>query len=131
MSEATAVQELLAVSRRLLEAIDKQDWAEYKDLCDPTITAFEPEAIGHLVGGLPFHEFYFQDRGGPRRQSTISSPHVRLMGDAAVVSYVRLTQRAEDNGSYVSAAAEETRVWQRQQGGWKHVHFHRTPVGSR
>ncbi|MFM8486316.1 MAG: hypothetical protein ACKOCH_08260 [Bacteroidota bacterium] len=23
---------------------------------------------------------------------------------------------------------EETRVWHRQQGKWKHVHFHRSPA---
>ena len=49
MSES-AVQELLAVSRRLLESIDRQDWAAYRELCDSTITAFEPEAVGHLEG---------------------------------------------------------------------------------
>ena len=23
---------------------------------------------------------------------------------------------------------EETRVWQKQKNGWKHVHFHRSPL---
>ena len=130
MSEVAAVQELLSLNVRLLEAIDKQDWPAYRELCDSTITAFEPEAVGHLVSGLPFHEFYFQERTGPRRQSTVSSPHVRLMGDIAVVSYVRLTQRAEESGRFVTRAAEETRVWQRRNGAWKHVHCHRSPIGS-
>ena len=26
------------------------------------------------------------------------------------------------------AAFEETRVWQRRDGRWRHVHFHRSPV---
>jgi calcium/calmodulin-dependent protein kinase (CaM kinase) II len=132
MSEAAHVKELLSLSRRLLDAIDGQDWAAYRDLCDPTITAFEPEAVGHLVGGLAFHEFYFQgERSKARKQSTISSPHVRLMGDSAVVSYVRLTQRVDENGQFISGAAEETRVWQNQNGAWKHVHFHRSPIDAR
>ena len=31
-------------------------------LCDPHLTAFEPEAIGNLVEGLEFHKFYFDNR---------------------------------------------------------------------
>src|SRR5215211_4827197 len=91
------VQELLRLSRRLLESIDRQDWETYSELCDPSLTCFEPEAGGHLVTGVDFHHFYFEKRGagggGPSaRQSSISSPSVRLMGDAAVVTYVRLVQ---------------------------------------
>ena len=31
-------------------------------LCDPHLTAFEPEALGNLVEGLEFHKFYFDNR---------------------------------------------------------------------
>lgn len=34
----------------------------YRRLCDPNMTAFEPEAIGNLVEGLDFHKFYFDNR---------------------------------------------------------------------
>lgn len=30
-----------------------------QELCDGSLTCFEPEAVGHLVEGLPFHKFYF------------------------------------------------------------------------
>ena len=30
-----------------------------------TLTAFEPEALGHLVEGLAFHRFYFELGGVP------------------------------------------------------------------
>ena len=78
---------------RLLECITGGDWATYQELCDPTLTACEPEAPGQLVSGLAFHRFYF-DLGGVRgkHQTTVCSPHVRVMGDAAVVSYARLVQ---------------------------------------
>jgi hypothetical protein len=58
----------------------------------------------------------------------MSSPHVRIMADVAVVSYVRLNQRLVD-GAPVTRVVEETRVWQRQNGAWKHVHFHRSLPG--
>ena len=55
----------------------------------------------------------------------MASPHMRIMGDVAVVSYVRLNQRV--NGGVPSMrAVAETRVWQKQNGTWKHVHFHRS-----
>lgn len=30
-------------------------------MCDPAVTAFEPEALGNLVEGLDFHRFYFEN----------------------------------------------------------------------
>ena len=125
----TVTEEVLAASRKLLASIDSGNWAEYVKLCDETITCFEPEALGHLVAGLPFHEFYFKLPGnGTPRQSTMASPDVRVLSDtSAVVTYVRLTQKLDAQGAPVSVRAMETRVWQKQDGVWKHVHFHRTP----
>lgn len=126
MSDAT--HELLELSARLLESIQNGDWSAYEELCDPTISAFEPEARGHLVEGLEFHQFYFNLKSAPRpTNNTISSPHVRLIGkDAAVVSYVRLVQTVDDAGRPVTRHIEETRVWERRDGRWRHVHFHRS-----
>ena len=129
---ATDKQELLALSQRLLDVIDGRDWAGYAKLCDPSLTAFEPESVGNLVEGMAFHQFYFPNEGTAvesRQRSTICSPHVRLMGDVAVVSYVRLSQRA-DGGGNSTVTNEETRVWQRQDGIWQHVHFHRSRSGE-
>ena len=53
---------------------------------------------------------------------------MRLMGDsAAVISYVRLTQSLDASGAPQTGRMEETRVWQKIGGEWKHVHFHRSP----
>lgn len=123
----SAEQELLSLSQKLLTAIDAGDWATYAGLCDESLTCFEPEAMGQLISGLPFHKFYFDlPKGKTPKQSTIASPHVRIVGDAAVVSYVRVVQKLDGNGAPVSSAALETRVWQKTAAGWKHVHFHRS-----
>ena len=127
-SESTVIDELLELNQRLLESIMVGDWETYAALCDPTLSAFEPEARGQLVEGLDFHGFYF-DRGGVQgpHNTTMTSPHVRLMGEsAAVVSCVRLVQRLDDAGKPITTRCEETRVWQRQNGVWRHVHFHRS-----
>ena len=121
--------ELLAINQRLLDSITRGDWTTYEELCDPTLTAFEPEALGHLVEGMPFHQFYFR-LGGVKGEhtTTMSSPHVRVMGDVAVICYVRLNQRVDAAGNPTTKAIEETRVWQKREGKWRHVHFHRSPL---
>jgi calcium/calmodulin-dependent protein kinase (CaM kinase) II len=120
-------QAVLEVSRRLLASIDAGDWKAYADLCDPQLTCFEPEALGNLVSGMPFHKFYFDlPSSGTPRQSSMSSPNIRVMGDVAIVCYIRLVQKLDAQGQPVTAAVEETRVWQRVNGAWKHIHFHRS-----
>ncbi len=127
MSDPT--HEVLLLTQRLLDSITDGDWATYQELCDPTLTAFEPEAPGQLVEGLPFHRFYF-DLGGVRgrHQTTMCSPRVRLLGEAAVVTYVRLVQRVGADGNAVTVATAETRVWEKREGRWRHVHFHRSAL---
>jgi calcium/calmodulin-dependent protein kinase (CaM kinase) II len=133
MSDAVKA-ELVALNQKLLAAIVSGDWKTYAELCDPSISCFEPEARGHLVEGMPFHKFYFDlPSTGPKpavgTTVTMSSPHVRLMGaEAAVLSYIRLNQKLNAAGEPMTAHVEETRVWQKIGGAWKHVHFHRSPL---
>ncbi|MDA0334993.1 MAG: DUF4440 domain-containing protein [bacterium] len=120
-------QELLQLSQRLIDCIVAGDWQTYESLCDPALTAFEPEALGHQVAGLPFHRFYFElGTSSGAKNATMIAPQVRMLGaDAALITYVRLTQQQTETGP-VSRQCEETRVWQRRDGRWWHVHFHRS-----
>lgn len=130
MSEGSD-DELLSLNQRLLDSIASGDWAAYAELCDPGLTAFEPEACGQLVVGMEFHRFYFDV--GPargRHHTTMAAPRVRRMGDVAVVTYVRLNQRVAADGSPYTRSYEETRVRQKQGGRWRHVHFHRSVPAS-
>jgi calcium/calmodulin-dependent protein kinase (CaM kinase) II len=121
--------ELLQLNQRLLESIAAADWATYQELCDPSLTAFEPEAVGQLVEGMAFHHFYFNlGRARGNHHTTMCSPRVRVMGDVAVIAYVRLNQRQAGDATPFTAAFEETRVWQRRDGRWRHVHFHRSAL---
>ena len=110
--EQATIKQVLDLNGRLLLSIAEGDWKTYSELCDPTITAFEPEARGQLAEGMEFHRFYFDLGGisGPHN-TTICAPHVRLLGDVAVVCYVRLVQRLDDAGKPVTSRNEETRVW--------------------
>jgi calcium/calmodulin-dependent protein kinase (CaM kinase) II len=127
-AQETDSRELLDLTQQLLGAIAAGDWETYQLLCAGTLTAFEPEARGHLVEGLDFHQYYFSlQRPQHPTNTTIAAPHVRLVGsDAAIVSYIRLVQDVDEMGKPQTSRFEETRVWQKQQGQWRHVHFHRS-----
>jgi len=143
-----AADELLSLNQQLLESIAAGDWDTYHRLCDPSLTAFEPEALGHLVEGMNFHRFYFDRKpSGPGergtgvspvrmgetpmpRNTTMVAPKVRLLGDVAIITYVRLVQRLDEQQRPVTIAYEETRVWHKQSSGWRHVHFHRSQNGK-
>jgi calcium/calmodulin-dependent protein kinase (CaM kinase) II len=124
-------EELLRLNQRLLECIASADWATYQELCDPALTAFEPEGLGQLVEGLEFHRFYFNLGSVTRsQQTTMNSPKIRVLGDVAIIAYVRLNQRVGADGLPLTTGFEETRIWQRQGAHWKHIHFHRSPLPS-
>ncbi len=121
---------ILALTQQLFVSITAGDWGAYVELCDPSITCFEPEALGNLVDGLDFHHYYFNlpASGNPTPvQANMIGPHIRIIGDVGIIAYVRLTQKIVD-GKPVTTAMEETRIWHRQKGKWKHVHFHRSPA---
>lgn len=122
-------QEIIDLTQQLLDSISGGDWETYTKLCDPSLTCFEPEAQGHLVEGMEFHKFYFDmqsDNVKPHVNVTIASPHVRMIGhDTAIICYTRLLQAVAGDAPYTKSF-EETRVWEKQNGLWRHVHFHRS-----
>ena len=57
MTESVEAQ-ILRLNQRLLDAIAAADWGTYEELCDPELTAFEPEARSQRVEGLEFHDVW-------------------------------------------------------------------------
>nr|NP_001191515.1 CaM kinase II delta [Aplysia californica]ACN43222.1 CaM kinase II delta [Aplysia californica] len=123
-------QEIIKLTEQLLQAITSGDYGEYTKLVDPHLTSFEPEALGNLIVGLDFHKFYFDhvlSKNNKPVNTSILNPHVHLLGeDAACIAYVRLTQFIDRNGLPITKHSEETRIWQRKDGKWQNVHFHRS-----
>jgi len=122
------VDEILRLTRELLDAIAAGDWDRYALLCEPDVTCFEPEARGDLVEGLDFHRFYFRERRpAGAGQTTLIGPRVRVLSaHAAIVTYVRLVQSRDPSGQASTARYEETRVWRRREGRWRLAHLHRS-----
>uniref|UniRef100_A0A8C8Z5Q4 calcium/calmodulin-dependent protein kinase n=1 Tax=Prolemur simus TaxID=1328070 RepID=A0A8C8Z5Q4_PROSS len=123
-------QEIIKVTEQLIEAINNGDFEAYTKICDPGLTAFEPEALGNLVEGMDFHRFYFENalsKSNKPIHTIILNPHVHLVGeDAACIAYIRLTQYMDGGGMPKTMQSEETRVWHRRDGKWQNVHFHRS-----
>ncbi|HRI43342.1 MAG TPA: nuclear transport factor 2 family protein [Fimbriimonadaceae bacterium] len=115
--------ELLGLTRRLLDAIAGGDWDIYVAFTDANLTCFEPEACGLLVEGLDIHRFYFElPRSDVRKVDHMVHARVVPLGpDAAIVAYVRLVQLPTETRHF-----EETRVWRRTGGVWRQVHVHRS-----
>lgn len=127
-------QEIIKMTEQLIEAINNGDFDAYTKICDPHLTAFEPEALGNLVEGMDFHKFYFENVLGKNCKAintTILNPHVHLLGeDAACIAYVRLTQYTDKQGQWYTHQSEETRVWHKRDNKWQNVHFHRSAERS-
>ncbi|KAH8099182.1 calmodulin-dependent protein kinase [Aureococcus anophagefferens] len=126
------VRDIEIANARLLDAIASGDYLTYSCLVSDDLTCFEPEGCGHLVQGIDFHKYYFDlaraDDAAPRKKNTtMVDPHTRVVGDVAVVAYVRLVQ-----DGFRTTRCEETRVWRRMPAGdsalskWQLVHFHRS-----
>ena len=134
----TIEEEIVNKNKELLLAIDTKDWLKYKELVDETITCFEPEAKGNLVGGLDFHHYYFTLDSNAKPKSTIVNAHVRMIGEnSAIVSYIRVIQLISIKRDVVEPLTktyEETRVWQllplpnSPLYSWRNVHFHRSSL---
>ncbi|XP_076766203.1 calcium/calmodulin-dependent protein kinase II isoform X14 [Xylocopa sonorina] len=125
-------QEIIKMTEQLIDSINTGDFEAYTKICDPHLTAFEPEALGNLVEGMDFHKFYFDNVLGKNCKAvntTILNPHVHLLGeDAACIAYVRLTQYMDKQGVAHTHQSEESRVWHKRDNKWQNVHFHRSAV---
>ncbi|XP_033225006.1 calcium/calmodulin-dependent protein kinase type II alpha chain isoform X8 [Belonocnema kinseyi] len=126
-------QEIIKMTEQLIESINTGDFEAYTKICDPHLTAFEPEALGNLVEGMEFHKFYFDNavlgKNCKAVNTTILNPHVHLLGeDAACIAYVRLTQYMDKQGVAHTQQSEESRVWHKRDNKWQNVHFHRSAV---
>ncbi|EZA53095.1 Calcium/calmodulin-dependent protein kinase type II subunit beta, partial [Ooceraea biroi] len=125
-------QEIIKMTEQLIESINTGDFEAYTKICDPHLTAFEPEALGNLVEGMDFHKFYFDNVLGKNCKAvntTILNPHVHLLGeDAACIAYVRLTQYMDKQGVAHTQQSEESRVWHKRDNKWQNVHIHRSAV---
>ena len=137
-SSANLVDSIIKLTEELNQVIINSDYKRYTELTSPDLSCFEPEGDGHLIAGLKFHEFYFEQWDSLKENSKIKtnlsilSPHVNILADnrVAVIGYIKMVQFFDGNNcSFKSMSWEETRVWNLEEktGKWMQVHFHRSP----
>jgi hypothetical protein len=124
MSDAT--EELWATLRKLLHSIQRGDVEAYRAMVSPALTCFEPATAGHRIEGLEFHLFMSRNHPPPSDYHLeIVSPVIRAHENIGYVAYTLLASRATGTGVAITTT-NETRVFERHQGQWKMVHFHRS-----
>ena len=123
-------REIVNLTQELMTSIYEGDYETYVRLCDEEMTCFEPETAGNLIGGMPFHKYYFdnllgKNKSGPLH-TTITHPHVVMLGDdSAFICYIFLIQTLQGDKP-VTIQREETRIWKKKDGMWKSLHFHKS-----
>jgi calcium/calmodulin-dependent protein kinase (CaM kinase) II len=110
----------------LLHAIRSGDNDFYKKHVSADLTCFEPESQGHIVDGLPFHEFFMTNfKNEDPYHLELIRPTIRVYGDTGYTAYTMVILKKTE-GKAVMTKVNETRIWNKQDGIWCMVHFHRS-----
>ena len=123
-------RELLDITWRMLEAIHTGDAETYATLSSADLSCYE-DVCSYRIDGLEFHLALIrqtaQNPGMAPKRFDILLPRVQVYGETGIVTYTRL-MTYDDNGKPRWVTFNETRVFVKQEGVWKMVHFHRSPT---
>ena len=77
-------------------------YGEAEKLCDPSLTAFEPEALGNLVEAIDFHETYFGSPASGIGKSSVRGFNMRYCWGMLLngTAYLRLVQSTKSDGQH-------------------------------
>lgn len=129
MDNGSETYSLLNLTQKLLDSIANKDWETYVSLTDEKLTCIEPETGNSICEGLEFHKTYFDI---PKDEDliikeNILQPITKVFGDVSMISYKRVRQIINKIDKSISnTISAETRVWRRNDGSWKMIHFHRS-----
>jgi calcium/calmodulin-dependent protein kinase (CaM kinase) II len=117
-------QEIYDLTLDLLHAIRHGDVEKYKKYSSKTLTAIEPETSGLVVKGLEFHLFFLQNTQRKEFHIELVNPIIKVYNDTAYIAYTLIENRLFD-GKFNLKSVFETRIYHKEEGQWKMVHFHR------
>ena len=111
---------------KLLHTIEKADVETYRQQVSKEVTCFEPETGGAQVKGRDIHLFFVTNSTAPDQYFfEIIDPTFKAYGDTAFAAYTFLLTEIS-GGETTSSTENVTRIFHREQGVWKMVHFHRS-----
>jgi calcium/calmodulin-dependent protein kinase (CaM kinase) II len=121
-------RELLEITWRMLEAIHTGDSATYAKYSSTELSCYE-DVCSYRIDGLEFHiALINQMAENPANRPArfdILTPRVQIYNNTGVVTYTRL-MTYDDDGKPRWTTYNETRVFVKDGGAWKMVHFHRS-----
>jgi calcium/calmodulin-dependent protein kinase (CaM kinase) II len=119
---------LLQLNQLLLNTVVTNNVDLYSKLCADDLTCIEPETDGHIIKGLDFHRFFFQEPSPNPPHVFMTNTYVKRLGDrAAMITYNRIQQVNNAQNHVNVITCSETRVWQLMEDGkWRCIHFHRS-----
>ena len=125
--------ELMDVLLKVLESAPAGDIETYRKHTAEDLSCFEWYVHPYRIDGYDFHLNLIEANGKSpvkaKRRFDILSPRFQVYGDTAIVTYNLLaTTSVESENSFHSF--NETRVFVRADGGWKMVHFHKSPASD-
>lgn len=119
-------REIYQITLDLLHAIRRGQVDMYRELCSPSLTCIEPETSGNVVEGLDFHLFFLSHINKKLEYHIeILNPIIKVFNDTAYISYSLLSNIYE-NSSFNLKTVFETRIYNKENGKWRMVHFHRS-----
>jgi ketosteroid isomerase-like protein len=126
----TAEEEVLDITRRMLEAMYTADSDVHRQYCAEDMSSFEWYIAPYRIDGADFHLALIEAGGNaPVARFDMLTPRVQVYGDTAIVNYTLLRTTVSEDRAAAFARMNETRVFVRLDGAWKMVHLHKSPAG--
>jgi len=122
--------EILALTRRMLDAMYTADPDVHRTHCTEDMSSFEWYIAPYRIDGVEFHLRLIEDGGnGTPSRLEMLTPRVQVYGDTAIICYTLLkTTVASDGQPAQFSTINETRVFVKQDGIWKMAHLHKSPT---
>ena len=118
-------QEIYDLTVNILKAIRDGDVEKYKQYSSDTLTAIEPESSGLIVDGLDFHIFFLSHTQPSDYHIELINPVIRIYHNTAYIAYALIDNTFTD-GKFNLKNVCETRIFEKELGVWRMVHFHRS-----
>ena len=125
-----AEEEVLAVTRQMLDAMYTADPEVHRRHCATDMSSYEWYIAPQRIDGWEFHLKLIEGGGnGSPSRLDLLTPRVQVYGDTAIVNYTLLKTAFGSEGQPPQfSTMNETRVFVKFEGIWKMVHLHKSPT---
>ena len=129
---ATTEEEVLAITRQMLDAMYTANPEVHRRHCAEDMSSYEWYIAPNRIDGLEFHLKLIEGGGnGAPSRLDLLTPRVQIYGDTAIVNYTLLKTDFAASGMLTPpqfSTINETRVFVKMDGVWKMVHLHKSPT---